>query len=63
MKFSGSAVPFPLHAPYTDLLRVLICGGSTNGAGDATDNCVTIEPEAENPTWTIERMVSQRNPL
>lgn len=54
----GAAVPLPQHAPYTDPLEVLICGGSTIGAGYALDNCVTIAPEASNPTWTIERMVS-----
>ncbi|PPQ87102.1 hypothetical protein CVT25_001166 [Psilocybe cyanescens] len=39
------------------LLRIFICGGSTNSAGDAIDNCVTIAPEAANPTWTLERMI------
>ncbi len=47
----------PQHAPYTDPLEILICGGSTPGPGFALDNCVTIAPEVENPTWTIERMV------
>jgi hypothetical protein len=56
----GTAVPLPQFAPYTDPLEVLICGGSTIGAGIALDNCVTITPEAQNPTWTIERMPSQR---
>jgi hypothetical protein len=54
----GAASLFPLHAPYTDPLEVLICGGSTPGPGTALDNCVSIQPEAENATWTIERMVS-----
>jgi hypothetical protein len=36
---------------------VLICGGSTQGGGFAIDNCVSTQPEATNPTWTIERMV------
>ncbi|KAF4622575.1 hypothetical protein D9613_009394 [Agrocybe pediades] len=56
----GAAVPFPQFAPYTDPLRVLICGGSTNGAGEATDNCVSIAPEVHNATWTLERMPSKR---
>jgi hypothetical protein len=56
----GSAVPLPQHAPYTDPLEILICGGSTIGAGFALDNCVTIAPEAETPTWTLERMPSKR---
>ncbi|KAG8215859.1 copper radical oxidase [Butyriboletus roseoflavus] len=56
----GTAVLLPQHAPYTDLIEILICGGSTPGAGIALDNCITIAPEAENPTWTIERMPSKR---
>jgi len=55
----GSAVPLPQFAPYTDPLEILICGGSTIGAGFALDNCVTIAPEAPNATWTLERMVSR----
>lgn len=54
--FEGAAVPLPQHAPYTDPLEVLVCGGS--GAGQAIDNCVRMAPEAEEPTWIIERMVS-----
>ncbi|KAF8908562.1 copper radical oxidase with WSC domains [Gymnopilus junonius] len=56
----GSALPLPQHAPYTDPLQILICGGSANGGGDAVDNCVSIAPEAPNPTWTLERMPSKR---
>lgn len=51
----GTAVLLPQRAPYTDPLEILICGGSD--FGDALDNCVTMAPEAENPTWTLERMV------
>lgn len=54
----GSAVLLPQFAPYTDPVEVLICGGSTNGAGIALDNCIFIAPEVENATWTLERMVS-----
>ena len=54
---SGTAVPLPQFAPYTDPLQILICGGSTPGAGFALDNCVTIAPESANPIWTLERMV------
>jgi hypothetical protein len=62
---SGSFLPLPLSAPYTAPLKVLICGGSTPGAGgspggNALDNCVSIEPEVASPTWTIERMPSRR---
>jgi hypothetical protein len=56
----GAAVMFPQHAPYTDPLEVLVCGGSTPGPGTALDNCVSIQPEAESATWTLERMVSLR---
>lgn len=51
-------MPLPQHAPYTEPLEILICGGSTTGGGEASDNCVTIQPEAAEPTWVIERMVS-----
>lgn len=55
----GSMVLLPQHAPYTDPLGVLICGGSEPfvGAGLGIDNCVTTTPESTNPVWTIERMV------
>ncbi|KLO11660.1 galactose oxidase [Schizopora paradoxa] len=56
----GTAVILPQHAPYTDPITVLICGGSTPGAAIALDNCVSIEPEVANATWTIERMPSKR---
>lgn len=53
----GTAVLLPQYAPYTDPVTVLVCGGSTPGAAIALDNCVSTQPEAQNPTWTIERMV------
>ncbi|KAI9462093.1 copper radical oxidase-like protein [Boletus coccyginus] len=53
----GSAMLLPQHAPYTDPIQIFICGGSTPGAGNALDNCISIAPEAANPTWTLERMV------
>ncbi|KAH8892639.1 galactose oxidase [Thozetella sp. PMI_491] len=56
----GAAVPLPQHAPYTDPLEILICGGSTLGVANALDNCVLTTPEAENPTWTLERLPSFR---
>ena len=52
----GSAVLLPQHAPYRDPIEILICGGSTP-KGVALDNCISIAPEAKNPTWTLERMV------
>jgi hypothetical protein len=52
----GVAMLFPQHSPYTDPVQILICGGSN--FGDALDNCVFTTPEAANPTWTLERMVS-----
>jgi hypothetical protein len=54
----GTMVLLPQHAPYTDPLGVLICGGSTPYGGDALDNCVSIEPEVPDAKWTLERMVS-----
>ncbi|KAH8807678.1 hypothetical protein F5884DRAFT_673669, partial [Xylogone sp. PMI_703] len=59
-QLEGTMVLLPQHAPYTDLLGVLICGGSTSGGGYPIDNCVSTQPEAENPVWTIERMPSRR---
>ncbi|KAJ7323283.1 copper radical oxidase [Mycena albidolilacea] len=56
----GAAVMFPQHAPYTDPVTIMTCGGSTIGAGIALDNCVSIQPEGPNPVWTLERMPSQR---
>ena len=58
--FEGTSMLMPQHAPYSDPLTVLICGGSNPGAAIALDNCVSIEPEAANPKWTLERMPSQR---
>ena len=52
----GASVLLPQHAPFTGKNTVLICGGSDAG-GNALDNCVSIQPEATNPTWVIERMV------
>ena len=54
--YEGASVLLPQHAPYTDEITVLICGGSDSG-GNALDNCVSIQPETKNPTWVIERMV------
>jgi hypothetical protein len=56
----GTMVLLPQKAPYTDPLGVLICGGSVDGPATALDNCVSIYPDAPNPTWTIERMPSKR---
>ncbi|KAK3336500.1 glyoxal oxidase-like protein [Cercophora scortea] len=56
----GTAVPLPMHWPWTDPMGILICGGSTNGVASALDNCVSTFPEAANPTWTIERLPSFR---
>ena len=58
----GTAVLMPQHAPYSDPLTVLICGGSTPYAGVALDNCVSLQPEVAtlSSNWTIERMPSPR---
>ena len=49
----------PQHAPYTDPLGVLVCGGSTVD-NVALDNCVSMQPEAPGANWVIERMPSKR---
>ena len=54
----GTAMLMPQVAPYIAPLDILICGGSTIGPEIALDNCVSIQPEATNAQWTIERMVS-----
>lgn len=56
----GTAMLLPQHAPYTDPLGIIICGGSTIGPEIALDNCASITPEVTNANWTIERMPSQR---
>ncbi|KAL8666000.1 MAG: hypothetical protein Q9202_001737 [Teloschistes flavicans] len=56
----GTTMLLPQYAPFSDPLGVLVCGGSTVGAGLALDNCVSTQPEAANPQWTLERMPSQR---
>ncbi|KAH7126789.1 hypothetical protein B0J11DRAFT_526490 [Dendryphion nanum] len=56
----GTAVLLPQYAPYTEPLRILICGGSTPYQGAALDNCVSIAPEETNAQWTLERMPSRR---
>jgi hypothetical protein len=56
----GTAVLMPQHAPYSDPLAIMICGGSTIGPEIALDNCVTLQPEVPNANWTIERMPSKR---
>ncbi|KAH6669578.1 copper radical oxidase [Halenospora varia] len=59
-QLQGAVVSLPQYAPFTDPLGVLACGGSTQNGGAAIDNCVSAYPEADNPTWTIERMPSRR---
>ncbi|QIW95400.1 hypothetical protein AMS68_000918 [Peltaster fructicola] len=58
--FEGSSMLLPQHAPYTDPLGVLICGGSVPGPEFGLDNCVTIQPDQPQANWTIERMPSRR---
>ena len=55
----GTMMMMPQSPPYGPV-TILICGGSTTGAAIAIDNCVSTQPEAANPVWTIERMPSQR---
>jgi hypothetical protein len=56
-QLEGAMVLLPQHAPYTDNLGVLICGGSTSNGGYPIDNCVSTYPEDAEPVWTLERMV------
>jgi hypothetical protein len=56
----GTGVLMPQYPPYTAHVTVLVCGGSANGNALAIDNCVSTQPEDANPTWTLERMPSQR---
>jgi hypothetical protein len=56
----GTAVMLPLSPPYSAPATILVCGGSSNGGGQAIDNCVSAQPESGTPTWVIERMPSQR---
>ena len=57
-QLEGSMVIMPQYPPYAAAdITVLICGGSTSNGGYAIDNCVSTQPEADGPEWTIERMV------
>ena len=58
--FEGTGVLLPQKAPYSDPLSFMACGGSNPGPAIALDNCVTIQPEAANPQWVLERMPSKR---
>lgn len=58
--FEGTSVLLPQHAPYNDPLTVLLCGGSGDGAAVAIDNCISTQPDAASPSWTLERMPSKR---
>lgn len=58
--FEGTSMILPQHAPYSDPMRVIICGGSVPGPEIALDNCVSIAPDEPNANWTIERMPSKR---
>ncbi|KAI1841627.1 hypothetical protein JX266_012180 [Neoarthrinium moseri] len=56
----GTLSLLPQHAPYTDPLGVLICGGTTDGANFALDNCISTQPDVAGADWVIERMPSTR---
>lgn len=56
----GTGVMMPQYPPYSEPVEILVCGGSANGAAYAIDNCVSTKPEVAKPTWTIERMPTQR---
>ena len=48
----------PQYYPYVDPVEILTCGGSA--FGQAFDNCVSIRPDDDDPTWVVERMPSKR---
>ncbi|KAH8661991.1 copper radical oxidase [Xylariales sp. PMI_506] len=56
----GTLNLMPQHAPYTDPLGVLICGGTTDGANFGLDNCISMHPDVAGEDWVIERMPSTR---
>jgi hypothetical protein len=56
----GTQVLMPQYYPYTDPLEVLICGGAGRQPAWGIDNCVSIQPDAAQPEWTLERMPSRR---
>lgn len=38
-------------------MEVLICGGTTDVANFALDNCIRTQPDVVSAGWEIERMV------
>jgi hypothetical protein len=56
----GTQVLLPQYYPYDAPLEVLICGGAGRQPAWGIDNCVSIQPDAAQPKWTIERMPSRR---
>ncbi|KAK8094955.1 fungistatic metabolite [Apiospora hydei] len=56
----GTMMLMPQHAPYTDPMTVLVCGGTTDGANFGIDNCISTEPDNAGAQWRIERMPSTR---
>ncbi|PSN72640.1 WSC-domain-containing protein [Corynespora cassiicola Philippines] len=58
--YEGTQVLLPQYYPYEDPLEILICGGAVPLPNWGIDNCVSIEPDAADPQWTIERMPSRR---
>jgi hypothetical protein len=56
----GTQVLMPQYYPYSAPLEVLICGGAGLSIAWGIDNCISIEPDAAAPKWTLERMPSRR---
>jgi hypothetical protein len=50
----------PQHAPFTDPLEVLVCGGATTEKV-GLETCVSIQPEVPGAQWVVEQMVSGIN--
>ncbi|KAF2025478.1 galactose oxidase [Setomelanomma holmii] len=58
--YEGTQVLLPQFYPYDAPLEVLICGGAARAPRWGIDNCASIQPDAAQPQWTIERMPSRR---
>jgi len=57
--YSGATVIMPQHAPFTDPLEVLVCGGATSEQV-GLETCVSIQPEVPGAQWVVEQMPSTR---
>ncbi|KAI9203469.1 uncharacterized protein BJ171DRAFT_460294 [Polychytrium aggregatum] len=54
--YTSHSIMLPLKPPNYEA-TILICGGSKKSTPDASDMCISINPDSPNPTWTT------KNPL